>query len=175
MTDIKRPFCDDDCEGERGERGERGKRGKRGQRGHRGHDGHEGRDGDTGPTGATGPTGPTGATGAIGATGATGSGGVAELIAAALVNSTGEFPPFASHPGFSSVVHTGIGVYTLTMTNFPADGNNLIINATLGGMVGGEIVWVGGVAPNTIVVRTFDSAGVPADRVFTITAFDTTP
>jgi hypothetical protein len=127
--------------------------GERGPRGRRGHDG------PIGPTGSTGPTG---------------SGGVAALIAAALVNSDGTFPLGASHPGFSAVVHSGLGVYTLTMTNFPANGNNLIVNATQTSLVDGTAVWISPGAPD-IVVRTFDTAGLPADRIFTVTAYDTTP
>lgn len=82
----------------------------------------------------------------------------------------------ADHPGFSAVAHLGPGVYTLVLTNFPANANNLIINATLLGTVdGGEISWINNVAPNTIAVRTYNSAGAPTDQSFTVTAFDTTP
>lgn len=60
------------------------------------------------------------------------------------------------------------------MTNFPADGNNLIVTATLAGLVGGEITWRG-LPGNVLEIRTYDSAGTLTDRVFTVAAFDTTP
>ena len=117
-----------------------------------------------GPAGATGATGPS-----------AGSSGVADLIAAAVVNGDGTFGPPSSHPGFSAVSQVGTGVYRLTLTDFPANPDNLIVNATIVGvLLGGQITWHS-ILGNMIEVSTFDAAGNPADRNFTITAFDTTP
>jgi hypothetical protein len=96
------------------------------------------------------------------------------IIAGALVNSDGSFPGINNHPGFLSVAHTGTGVYTLVLTSYPAISNNLMVEVTQAGMVAGSSAWIGTTPPN-IVIRTFDSTGTLADRVFTITCFDTTP
>ena len=94
-------------------------------------------------------------------------------IAGALVNSDGSFPGINDHPGFSAVVHTSTGVYTLTLTDYPATANNLIVSVTQVSAVAGQNAWVG--APPNIVVRTFDGSGTLADRIFTIACLDTTP
>jgi hypothetical protein len=91
------------------------------------------------------------------------------------VNSDGTFPVFENHPGFSAVSHTGTGIYTLAMTNFPAIGNNLMVTIGLGGIVGGQTTWRGSPTPNALEIRTYDAAGNPQDRAFTVVAFDTTP
>ena len=173
--------------------GERGERGKRGKRGHRGHDGHDGHDGDTGatgstgPTGATGPTGPsdgptgstgpTGATG-IGATGPTGttgpSGSFPPIIAAGTVNSGGTFFPFEQTGFDPTITHVPLsGQYTLTFLNPPPPlpgVNALVVLLTQAGFVGGQQSFLFA-ALNQITVYTFDAAGVPADRIFSITIY----
>jgi hypothetical protein len=146
---IRIPDCEEDGEGERGERGERGKRG------HRGHDGHDGATGSTGPTGTTG---------------ATGTSGVAPTIAAATLDAAGVF--LGNHPGFSAVVHSGVGLYALTLTNPPSNLFNLVVVATLASLIG-QISWEV-IAVNQILIGTFDSAGAAADRNFSVVAYDVT-
>lgn len=115
-----------------------------------------------------------GPTGGVGATGATGSAGVAEIIAAGVFNDDGTAPVLAANPGFSATAHVGTGVYNLTLTNAPANLDNLIVNATLVGLTPGQISWRS-LLGSLIEVSTYDAAGNPFDRNFTITVFDTTP
>ena len=147
------------------------------QREGRGPRGHEGPRGPTGPTGSTGvastgPTGPssTGSTGATGPTGPTGVAGVAPIIAAAEVNSDGTF---ISEHGFSASSHPATGQYTVTLTNPPANLNNLAVSITLAGNAGGQVSFLtntGGI----IDVFTFSSGGVATDKIFSIVAYDLT-
>jgi hypothetical protein len=88
------------------------------------------------------------------------------------VNSDATLP--GDTPGISDAVHTGTGVYTLTLTTFPANPNNLLVTATLAGTNSGEITWLIG-AGSTVEVHTFDGTNTPVDFVFSIVVFDTTP
>jgi hypothetical protein len=72
------------------------------------------------------------------------------------------------------VAHTATGVYTLTLTSVPVNLNNVLVNVTIAGSIGGQVSWLFGLL-STLVIHTFDAAGNPADKVFTITVFDTTP
>jgi hypothetical protein len=98
---------------------------------------------------------------------------VARLTAAALVNSDGTFP-VEDHPGFSAVVHSGTGVYQLTLTSPPANPNNLIVTSGIVGFSPSFVTFINP-TPNIIEVHTFDVAGTAVDRVFEVIAFDTTP
>ena len=138
--------------------------------------------GGTGPTGATGPTGTTGPTGpANGPTGPTGVGGVAPAIAVATViaNANGSFPTgYISQKGFTgSVTHVGSsGIYDLTLTNPPANLNNLAILVTLGGSSTPvtDVVAIWETSGTNVVVVSLISPGGAVDRGFSVAVFDLT-
>ena len=76
--------------------------------------------------------------------------------------------------GFTAIVHTGVGVYTLTVAQPPANANNYVVDATQFGTLSGEIIWITGALLNQLIIRTFDAADAPADRAFSIVVYDVT-
>ena len=124
-------------------------RGPRGERGRRGHDGS---------AGSAGPTGPAGVA------------GVAPVIAAANVNSGGVF---LTQQGFAAgITHTPTsGIYVLTMANPPSDPTAFAVQITQSNSGGGMSTWADG-GSGTIIVNTFNDAGVATDRIFSITIYD---
>ena len=185
------------CDGPTGPEGQVGPPGRRGATGPTGAGatgptGATGRTGSTGPTGPcctgpTGPTGPEGSTGptgpagATGATGATGSIGFPPIIAAATVNGVAAPAPapasYSSETGFEGPVgHPSTGRYALQLENPPADLSFLVVVATLLSPIpaAGEIEWFF-TNPDTIIIRTFNSAGVSTDKSFSVVVYDLTP
>lgn len=140
------PECDDE-------------RGGRGRRGHRGHRGHDGATGPTGPTGLTGPT------------------SFPPIVAAANINSDGTF---IEQTGFASVSRPLVGQYVLTLSAplLPIPGDNgLVIQLTLSNSVGGQISYLFDPPASAGIIRvfTFDGAGVPTNKIFSITVINLAP
>ena len=105
--------------------------------------------------------------------GVTGPAGFPPIVGVASVLSDGTF---IEQTGFSASSHPGVGEYTLTLTNPPpiVPGNNgLIVLLTLSGLVGGQTSYTFDPPGDSgiIDVRTFDAAGVPANRIFSIAVF----
>jgi hypothetical protein len=79
--------------------------------------------------------------------------------------------------GITSAVHSGTGLYTITLTNPPADMANVAIVAlpfapSLG--VSGQIIINSVTNPNQIEIATFDATGTAADRSFSLVVYDLT-
>ena len=161
------------CDGPGGPQGPEGPPGRRGPTGPVGPTGSMGRTGSTGPTGpcctgptgSTGPTGPccTGPTGADGSTGATGNAG---FHAIGFITANADI---LRASGIASVVSGGPGLYTVTLTTPAPTIFQLGVFLTLEGFAG-EINY-GLSSPSVIIVRTFDSAGAPSNRTFSILVF----
>lgn len=118
--------------------GGRGPRGEHGERGSRGHEG------PTGPTGSTGP------------------GSTPPVIAAANVSAAGTF---LAQTGFTTIVHEGAGSYALTLTNPPANPNDIIATVT---QSNGEGV-VGYSVSSPIIDVSTNSP--PSDAAFSIVVY----
>lgn len=82
---------------------------------------------------------------------------------------------FIVQTGFNSAALGLPGLYTLALTNPPADLNNLVVVATLKDVppVSGEITWTPGVSPN-IGVQTYDLVGVLENHNFSVVVYDLT-
>jgi len=94
------------------------------------------------------------------------------FVAAATVNSNGTY---IEQSGFTGSIGTpGTGEYQLTMENPPISGpNGIVVQITVGGLVGGQSSYL--FDSNSVVhVHTFDSGGVAAVRVFSISMFSLT-
>lgn len=129
-----------------------GRRGPRGERGERGHRGHRGDDG------ATGPTGPTG------------SSGIAPIIAAAVIAPDGTV---LSNVGFSSILHTGVGTYDLTIANPPPTSVDADVNVTPRAVI--PTIAIASTTGAVITVQTFTfpaNVVTPSDASFHITVVD---
>ena len=156
---------------------EHGKRGKRGERGHRGPRGHEGPTGSTGPTGPTGPTGvtgfgstgttgPTGTTGSTGATGPASSGST--ILAVASVNGDGTIN---ANTGFSGILRTAAGQYSLTLGGSPPADAKVVPVATIlspAGVAVPIVTVVGGVVRVRTIAGIDVAVGTTSDAAFYI-------
>lgn len=135
--------------GRRGPRGESGEKGERGERGHRGRDG---------APGSTGPTGPTG------------SSGIAPIIAAAVIAPDGTV---LSNVGFSSIIHTALGTYDLTLANPPPSSVDVDVNATPRAVI--PTIAIASTTGAVITVQTFTFPAnivTQSDASFHITVVD---
>jgi hypothetical protein len=159
-------------QGPKGDKGDRGDKGPIGDPGPLGPKGDKGDTGDQGTKGDPGDKGPIGDRGAQGPKGDTGEPGADAIDLWAAIGATGLM---ARGQGVLSVSHSPSGIYVVA---FDRDVTDCAYLATLSRRIGGDItsgslapgeVAVGpGSVPNTTIVNTFDSNGIPVDRAFYI-------
>jgi hypothetical protein len=93
------------------------------------------------------------------------------LIGAANINSNGSF--LGNSQGFSVSAKLATGQYFVDLISPPVDLNQVLVQITLFGTGGGQVSWLVSV-PGTVVIFTFNQAGVPTDQTFSILVFDLT-
>lgn len=95
---------------------------------------------------------------------------VARVIAAAFVNAGGVL--LGKSPGIANLMHTpATGIYAITLDHPPDDPNNTTVAATIiDFLVGGQITWI--LDGSLVLVCTYNAAGVPTDRNFSIVVYD---